>query len=261
MDPTFFGDKENPLFGIYHAPLSPASRDTAVLICYPILQEYIRSHRALRYLADQLSKAGCHVFRFDYFATGDSAGSFKQASLAQWQESIRLAEQELRDLSGVRKISIVGLRFGAMLAAQHDSENIQDMILWDPVSNGRQYIEDLKIMHKNMLVDPDRFIKPRHDEVNESATELLGFSVNNELCEQIQQSQIIKNFNSSARKTCIIVSEDKPTYQKLNTDMAALEIKSEYLVIPGVGDWDKLERLEDMLMPYSIMNKLTELLA
>jgi len=264
MDPTFFGDKEKPLYGVYHPPLSQATKDIAVLICYPILQEYIRSHRALRQLADQLSKAGCHVLRFDYSGTGDSAGNLEEIDLQQWRANIQQAEDELKDLSGVRKISIVGLRFGAMLAAKHNSKNINHLVLWDPVESGREYIKMLNTMHADMLLDPDRFPEPRERDKNELATELLGFSVPNSLYKEIEQCNIIENFNIEAEKTQLIVSGNKKDNLKIMEVLTEKGLDVD-LLKPDADDthneeWSTLERIEDMLMSNNIINKITECL-
>ncbi len=263
MDPTFFGDKEKQLYGIYHSPLSQATKDIAVLICYPILQEYIRSHRALRQLADQLSRAGCHVLRFDYYGTGDSAGNLDETDLQQWVENIQQAEDELKDLSGVRKISVVGLRFGAMLAAKHNSKNINRLVLWDPVESGQEYIKMLSAMHTDMLVDPDRFPEPRERDKIRLATELLGFSVPDSLYNEIEQCSIVENYSIEAEKILVIMSGKTEDNQNMLDKLAAKGLDVELLKADGDNhseEWSTLEKIEDMLMPNNIIDKITECL-
>lgn len=260
MDPAFFGDKDRPLYGVYHAPLCQAPTDIAVLICNPILQEYIRSHRALRQLADQLAKAGCHVFRFDYFATGDSAGELDEASLEIWQQNIQQAENELRDLSGVRKISLLGLRFGATLAALHESTNIRQLLLWDPVVNGAEYLQQLAEMHSQMLLDPDRFPEPRQQEANPAATEVLGFSVHESLYNQIKQCDLPGHASFSAKKIHILAQQERNTYRSLYEYLQEKGCAVEFSTAAGNDDWDDLERIEDMLMASEISRKIVELI-
>src|ERR1700755_53515 len=50
--PFFFG-ADDGLFGMYHAPASPPRR--AVLMCPPLGQELIRTHRLYRQLAQALA--------------------------------------------------------------------------------------------------------------------------------------------------------------------------------------------------------------
>ena len=57
------------------------------------------------------------MLRFDYSSTGDSGGAGTDASIAAWLEDVDWAIDELMDNAGVDEISVVGLRFGAALAA------------------------------------------------------------------------------------------------------------------------------------------------
>src|SRR4051812_44614801 len=98
MKPLFFGDSRRQLFGVYQPPRSGAGRNHAVLLCYPGVQEYNMSHWAFRKLAAHLAREGLHVFRFDYFGTGDSAGATIEGTPAQWIADIRTAARELIDL-------------------------------------------------------------------------------------------------------------------------------------------------------------------
>ena len=99
MESTQFG--EPPRFGLYHPANGEGSRGRGVLICPPIAHEHIRSHRALRFLAVQLARAGFDVLRFDYFAVGDSAGDSEEARVAHWQAYVGAAAGEREDAGGV----------------------------------------------------------------------------------------------------------------------------------------------------------------
>src|SRR5262245_41582517 len=115
MRPFFFG-RERRLYGALHeAPGTP--RGTGVLLCYPGVQEYNVTHWAFRKLAGLLARDGFQVLRFDYSCTGDSQGDVRDGRLEHWVEDIAMAADELKDAGGVRKVSLVGLRLGAMLAA------------------------------------------------------------------------------------------------------------------------------------------------
>src|ERR1700690_929523 len=99
MKPAYFGSSSPPRFGV-HAPSQAAkSRTTAVLLCYPGVQEYNMSHWAFRRLATMLAREGFHVLRFDWSGTGDSWGSAEDGTLEGWVDDVALAVQELRDAS------------------------------------------------------------------------------------------------------------------------------------------------------------------
>jgi len=61
---------------------------------------------------------GLPVMRFDWSCTGDSEGDVYDGTVAQWVEDVETAADELRDAAGVRRVSIIGMRLGALLAAQ-----------------------------------------------------------------------------------------------------------------------------------------------
>ena len=147
MNPFFFGTSAKQLFGVHHPPLIQATRSTAVLLCYPFGDEYMRTHKAMRQLAIQLAKAGFHVLRFDYFGTGDSAGNGEDATMEQWIEDIGVAADELKDTSGHAKISMVGLRLGGTLAVKAAAvrADVDHLLLWDPIVDGAAYFKELML--------------------------------------------------------------------------------------------------------------------
>lgn len=147
MIPKFFGDADRQLFGVYHPPLA-APRSAGVVLCYPGPQEYRQAHWVYRRLAGMLAREGWHALRFDYYATGDSAGESADGSLAQWTADVATAVGELRDVAGVQRVALVGMRLGAALAlrATAAGARVSDLVLWDPVVSGAAYLAQLEAM-------------------------------------------------------------------------------------------------------------------
>jgi pimeloyl-ACP methyl ester carboxylesterase/acyl carrier protein len=137
-----FGEAPRRLYGILTRPALPR-RDEALLICQSWGIEYMRSHRALHLLAEQLAAAGFHVMRFDYHGTGDSAGDSTDAQVGQWLDDIRDAAQELRTRSGLKQVRLLGHRLGGLLAAAAQQRHgvAQGLLLWDPPANGAQWLQ------------------------------------------------------------------------------------------------------------------------
>jgi pimeloyl-ACP methyl ester carboxylesterase len=254
----YFGDSEKPLFGIYHPPRSGRIRDKGVVLCYPAAQEYVRSHRAFQQLANLLSKAGFHVMRFDYYGSGDSYGDSREGGVAQWKADIQAAIDELKDTSGVKKISLIGLRLGATLAAitSTDRTDIVDLVLWDPVVNGKAYIERLKAMHQLMLRDLSIFQAPRVQ--SPEAEDLLGFPFPPGIRTEIQQLDLLNGQRCRARRMFLIMSEEKEEYVQLRDSLKARDIRFHYRVIPGPGEWDDVGSIRAELMPYEIVQTITK---
>lgn len=145
MRAFFFGERDKTLFGAYHSPVAPRPSSSGVVICYPFGNEYIKTHRAFRQLARQLSRSGFHVLRFDYFGTGDSHGEGAEGSIGQWLRDISMAISELKDMSLVRRVSLVGFRLGGTLAAVAASgrQDVDGLVLWDPMVNSKKYLREL----------------------------------------------------------------------------------------------------------------------
>ena len=149
MNPFFFGNSQAATVRCLPSSQSADVRGPpAVVLCYPLWQEYMRAHRAFRQLAMLLSKAGFSVLRFDYFGTGDSAGESDAGDVSRWTHDISTAIDELKDTAGVSKVSLVGLRVGASLAAAVAAErkDLDRIVLWDPVVGGKAYVEKM-VLH------------------------------------------------------------------------------------------------------------------
>lgn len=144
MTPFYFGASDRQLFGAYDPPVGGGRR--AALICQPWAREYLLAHPTLRHAARSLARAGWHALRFDYFGTGDSAGADDEVSLARWREDVWTAIQELRDISGVQRVTVIGMRLGAAVAASAvaESPDIERLVLWDPVDDGARHIDELR---------------------------------------------------------------------------------------------------------------------
>jgi uncharacterized protein len=155
--PLFFGEGRRRLFGVYDPAVSRAgagSRNVrAIVFCPPWGPEYYVTHGALRRLATNLSLAGHHVLRFDYFGVGDSAGESEDGDLDGWCSDIEMAVDELLGMTRISRICLIGMRLGATLAASfaRNRKDVDALVLWDPVFAGREYLDELKKEHTKWL--------------------------------------------------------------------------------------------------------------
>jgi amino acid adenylation domain-containing protein len=144
----YFGALPRPLLGILHGPSRP--RSTAILICHSLGPEYMRSYRALKLLADRLAEQRFAVMRFDYACTGDSIGYANDARVEEWIANIQLAAQELQLRSGCERVSIIGLRMGALLArhAAGGVNGLQSFLAWDEPPSGQRWLEQAEKLNR-----------------------------------------------------------------------------------------------------------------
>lgn len=145
---TYFGDPAQSLFGVLHVPTSGVARG-GVVICPPLAKEQGDTTRGLKLLGDELAASGLVALRFDYHHTGESWGEQTDpGAAAAMVASVDSAVDFLRSV-GVAQVAIVGLRAGALLAAQSRAvrSGIEALALWDPVIRGRSYIRGARSLY------------------------------------------------------------------------------------------------------------------
>lgn len=137
------------LFGFHHAPREGVpARDSGVVLCAPIGTDHVRSEWVYRRLAERLAAAGFACLRFDLSGTGDSADVEGDPARA-WKEDVGAAIDELRARSGVRHVSLFGLRLGALVALAHAAERggVDSVVLWSPCASGAGFVAETTRLH------------------------------------------------------------------------------------------------------------------
>jgi pimeloyl-ACP methyl ester carboxylesterase len=256
MIPSFFGSSEAPLLGVYHPPRGAAPRDTGILLCYPAPQEYMRTHWAFRKLAAILAKEGFHVFRFDYFGTGDSAGDSSQGTLAAWRANVASAALELRDIASVTKISAVGFRLGASLAATADTTFV-DLVLWEPVVRGLVYLGELETIQARRLAQD---LHPPW-RAAERPPELLGFPFPASMEDEIRGLDLVGAAVPKAARIAIMISEDRPLFRELSGSLADRGASVTLRHIPDEVEAGRSGELQAALLSNAMLTAIASLLA
>lgn len=141
--PLFFPNGPYQLFGVLHEP-DGERRDTAFAFVHPFGEEKLWAHRVFVSFARRLAAAGHTVLRFDCMGSGDSDGDFSESSIASSLSDVAAAVDLVRARSGARAVSLIGLRFGATIAA-HAAEtlDIRQLVLWAPILDGGRYMQEL----------------------------------------------------------------------------------------------------------------------
>ena len=165
------------LFTFLHLPAGPCR--AGALVCAPLAEEKLWSHRVLVSFARELALAGYAVLRFDFRGEGDSDRPFEDSSLTTRVEDARQAIGELRrHLVADGQVTVLGLRLGASVAAlaADGREDVQRLVLWDPITNGADYVQT--ILRANLMSQMTRHRRVIED--RESLTRRLeqGEAVN-----------------------------------------------------------------------------------
>src|SRR3990170_8017954 len=160
--PFFFANGTYRLFGILHEP-EKRSRGTGYVLCYPFAEERLWAQRVYVDFARELSRRGDPVLRFDYTGNGDSEGNFEEADVETWLSDIGCAIRMLKTMvPGLDGVGLVGLRFGATLAALAAERNdVARLILWDPIVDGNQYMQE--ILRSNLMTQTAIFKEIQKD--------------------------------------------------------------------------------------------------
>lgn len=256
MNPFYFGESERALYGVYHPPRSARVRETGVVLCYPIGQEYMRSHRAFRQLAMILAKKGFHVLRFDYFATGDSCGDGSEGSLEQWRADIGVAIDELKDTAGIGRVAVVGLRVGAALAvsACRDRDDVTDLVLWDPVTDGRAYIEELLTSPMGRIDGDGQAILAGRG--GDRTVGVMGFPLTPAMRRGLDGIRLLEQPSPAVRSSAVLVSGEREDCKALRDRFHRDGIRSSYRCVPSPGSWNIVDNNGSVLIPQAIIQEV-----
>ena len=181
--PFFFG--ERPLFGMLHAGTSaPFVARHALVLCAPLLQDGIRTHRALWSLADVTGRNGVPTLAFDWHGTGDSAGDDASLALAGMLQDLAQVEGELARRLDAPQLVWPALRSAALPLLEHLSKQhaAVDVVLWEPQLAGRRMVEEWRAQHRAQLYESGRYAHARHEP---DADDLLGFRVDPALLDSL----------------------------------------------------------------------------
>jgi pimeloyl-ACP methyl ester carboxylesterase len=250
VNPYFFGSSRKQLFGIHHPPTkSAAARSSGILLCYPFGDEYMRTHKAIRQLTMMLAKAGYHALRFDYFGTGDSAGAGEEVTVEQWLEDIAVAADELKESSGVARVSLVGLRLGAALAAQVATTrpDVEDLVLWDPVVAASRYVEEL-------MAAPFSSVDPE-GAADAATLGAAGFPVPPALRKGFEGLDLCRMDLTGPRRVFLVTSHDREDYLRLEQHLQEQRPGGFFRqLVPSPAPWIEIEKSNGaMVLPHKMV--------
>lgn len=202
--PFWFGPAARPLFGWYHATLTPSS--TAILLCNTIGHETLVLHRTYRRLAQHLAQHGFATLRFDYDGTGDSAGNDEDPGrLEAWSASIQQAVAELERLSGCQNVILIGTRIGALLATAFAQRHpVAGLVLIAPPRTGRAWLREVRAMQ---AIKDGKLIQPAGAEPEAG---IAGFLLSEPTRAALSTLTLDKAKLAPSRQALVIARDDLP---------------------------------------------------
>jgi pimeloyl-ACP methyl ester carboxylesterase len=243
---SFFFGSERALFGCYQA----ASRGTrgAALLCPPLGHEYLSSHRAFRQLAVRLARAGFASLRFDYSGTGDSAGDPRDDSLLRWLEDVRRAERSLEERARATT-HLVGLRLGATFALMRAAAGgpTRDLVLWDPVVRGEDYIAELRTLQDELVESTGR---PAENELREA----LGFPLPRGLVESLSRIDVGAIDRKPAERILLVDTRQSSVVSELAQRLAGLGVSVRHEQSDAAPIWS--EEADQVVVPNETLARI-----
>jgi len=197
--PFFFTNIHYKLFGVLHQPES-AELKGGFVFCHPFAEEKLWTHRVFVSFARDLAKLGYAVLRFDYMGHGDSDGEFEDSTVESRLADINCAMDLLRlEVDNIENISLLGLRFGATLAAlvAEQRTDVDKLILWEPVVDGERYMQDLlRTNLTTQLAVYGKVTEKREDLVRQmqagNTVNIDGYEMTNTLFEQASEINLLQ---------------------------------------------------------------------
>lgn len=214
------------VFAFLHRPEGPC-RGGAVL-CAPLAEEKLWSHRVFVSFARELAAKGFAVLRFDYRGEGDSDRPFERSDCSTRVADTRAAIDELRRrVPGLDRVTLVGLRFGATIAAAaaDGRDDVERLVLWDPVVEGADYMQ--AVLRSNLMAQ-----MAIHHKVLESREQLIerldrgetvnveGYALASSLFREASALRLM-DLIAAAGRPCLVVSITARTAPP-RPDLAAL---------------------------------------
>jgi len=140
FDAFFLAAGQGERFCVFHPALGTPLG--SVLYLHPFAEEMNKSRRMAALQARAFAARGYNVLQVDLFGCGESSGEFGEARWDLWKEDVALAVDWLGRQADV-PVHLWGLRLGALLAldySRHSGESFAGLLLWQPVTNGAQYM-------------------------------------------------------------------------------------------------------------------------
>ena len=148
----------------------------------------------------------------------------------------------------------MGLRLGAMLSIMAGAErgDIDGLVLWNPFITGKAYVEELKIMHSEML--KYSYVKPQYSKSSSRLVEVFGFPFTDLMLSDFEKIDLLSIKEKSAKNIFLLESNEKAREARLKPHLTNPDIRLEYQYIPSPEIW--LEEPHKGLVPHQLLQSV-----
>jgi pimeloyl-ACP methyl ester carboxylesterase len=205
LTPELGGGKTVAVLG---RPLGEA-RSTGWVICHSYAFEQGNIQPMETLLARRLASAGYPVLRFHGQGYGDAELPVEETGLASHLRDARDALEVLREVASVSNVALAGPRLGGAVAAAVGADvGATGLILWEPVTRGRFYVDGL--LQQRILAEltaPGR--KASEDDPlailrAEGIADLQGFKLTQKAYDEIHQLELLERARGSVADALVV---------------------------------------------------------
>lgn len=212
-----------------HLPGALVRRE-GIVVCPSFGYEYTHTHRSLVHLADELSAAGFPALRIDYPGTGDSEGDWLAPDLLErWVAAVAVAGDWLAALVGGGPASLVGLRFGSLLAGLAAARtDVHHLVCWHPVRSGRRWVREHRVLQRVAA-----------DEQVERAPEILeagGFVLAKATADALEGVDLLRSPLRVLGQVLLVDRDDAVPDTRLEEHVRAQAIPVRSVAVPGYAE-------------------------
>ena len=237
--------------GLYH-PADPARTlaPAAALFVSPWGYEELCVRKTWRVLAEELAGIGIASLRFDYSNTGDALDRAEEGlSLDSWRALIGEAAAQLKALSGVEKIILIGHGLGAALAAQAAGgiTGVEGFAALAPVTSGRSYLRELSVW--SMITEGRKHVS------SDTGFTVGGLTLPRGVHDDIRDLKLLHNPGLPAPACFVAARADRPGDAELASTLQTAGGRVETVEYEG---YDQLVgRLTFSRTPMAVIERLT----
>jgi pimeloyl-ACP methyl ester carboxylesterase len=190
-----------------------------------------------------MAEKGHDVLRFDYFGTGESGGEVEDLTLAGAIDDARTAIDEIRDLAGVRKVTVVGLRVGAMVGAlaSEESKTVDRLVLWDPISRGAAW--------------NDEYVRRGTNGAADGSFETEGFLYTQALQHELEQASL-DQVTRVPKNVLLVVSQPPEGHAPLRTRLEADAKRFDFVHLANEPTWTEIGDIGVGAVPADIISAI-----
>ncbi len=243
-----FGSPSRPCMGVLQTASQQVAHRGAFMLCRPWGQEATRTAAMFRVLSERLARQGCDVLRFDYHGTADSPGEEQDQSLSDWVEDILAAHTQLL-ANSKGPVRWFGMGLGANLALRASARTAtapSHVVLWEPVTNGPDYLQSLYEGHRAELSREfgyhwDQLLQQGRVSEPQAPGDVLGFAMGPSLVAelaQIQELPVAPALRRGMTLTCALHAEQLQALPPISSDrlhLHTVETRTNWLSSQALG--------------------------